>query len=153
ADVDHAAPPILEEVHARGGGQLGCAGLECAHGRLLSTPRGSRARVAARRARGRRAASTARCRARRDPALVLVANGRAGGRTRAAGTDRLRGECRAPSGAGSENGRMDKVIEAIEQGRAAIAISGSLLRDPEVMLALSNRAALSPMALAGPAVA
>lgn len=48
---------------------------------------------------------------------------------------------------------MDQVFEAIEKGRAAIAISGSLLRDPEVMLALSNRASLSPMALAGPAVA
>lgn len=48
---------------------------------------------------------------------------------------------------------MDQLAKAIEQGRAALAVSGSLLRDPEVMLALSNRAALTPMALAGPAVA
>ena len=48
---------------------------------------------------------------------------------------------------------MNRVEKAIESGRCAIAISGSLLRDPEVMLALSDRAGLSPMALAGPAVA
>lgn len=47
---------------------------------------------------------------------------------------------------------MNQVVKAIEQGRCALAVSGSLLRDPEVMLALTNRAALSPMALAGPAV-
>lgn len=48
---------------------------------------------------------------------------------------------------------MNRVEKAIESGRCALAISGSLLRDPEVMLALSERAALSPMALAGPTVA
>lgn len=47
---------------------------------------------------------------------------------------------------------MDQVVKAVEQGRAALAVSGALLRDPEVMLALTNRAALTPMALAGPAV-
>ena len=47
---------------------------------------------------------------------------------------------------------MNRVEKAIEAGRCALAVSGSLLRDPEVMLALSDRAALSPMALAGPAV-
>lgn len=48
---------------------------------------------------------------------------------------------------------MNRVEKAIESGRCAIAVSGSLLRDPEVMLALSERAGLAPMALAGPAVA
>ncbi len=48
---------------------------------------------------------------------------------------------------------MNQVEKAIEAGRCALAISGSLLRDAEVMLALSERAALSPMALSGPAVA
>ncbi|MEZ4239131.1 MAG: tetratricopeptide repeat protein [Myxococcota bacterium] len=48
---------------------------------------------------------------------------------------------------------MNRVERAIEAGRCAIAVGGSLLRDPEVMLALTRRAVLSPMALAGPAVA
>lgn len=48
---------------------------------------------------------------------------------------------------------MDQVTRAIEQGRCAVAVSGALLRDPEVMLALTDRGALSPMALSGPAVA
>ncbi|MEM6925416.1 MAG: tetratricopeptide repeat protein [Myxococcota bacterium] len=48
---------------------------------------------------------------------------------------------------------MNRVEKAIESGRCAIAVSGSLLRDPEVMLALSERAGLAPMALSGPAVA
>jgi tetratricopeptide (TPR) repeat protein len=48
---------------------------------------------------------------------------------------------------------MSRVERAIEAGRCALAVSGSLLRDPEVMLALSERASLTPMALAGPAVA
>ncbi len=47
---------------------------------------------------------------------------------------------------------MSRVDNAIETGRCALAVSGSLLRDPDVMLALSNRAALTPMALHGPAV-
>jgi len=47
---------------------------------------------------------------------------------------------------------MNRVEKAIETGRCAIAVGGSLLRDPEVMLALTHRATLSPMALAGPAV-
>lgn len=47
---------------------------------------------------------------------------------------------------------MNRVEKAIESGRCAIAVGGSLLRDPEVMLALSHRAMLQPMALAGPAV-
>ena len=47
---------------------------------------------------------------------------------------------------------MSRVERAIEAGRCALAVSGSLLRDPEVMLALSERASLTPMALAGPAV-
>ena len=48
---------------------------------------------------------------------------------------------------------MNEVTQAIADGRCALAVSGSLLRDPDVMLALKNRAALVPMALAGPAVA
>jgi tetratricopeptide (TPR) repeat protein len=48
---------------------------------------------------------------------------------------------------------MNRVEKAIEAGRCAIAVGGSLLRDPEVMLALTRRAVLTPMALAGPAVA
>ena len=47
---------------------------------------------------------------------------------------------------------MNEVTQAIADGRCALAVSGSLLRDPDVMLALTNRAALVPMALAGPAV-
>ncbi len=47
---------------------------------------------------------------------------------------------------------MSRVERAIEAGRCALAVSGSLLRDPEVMLALTERASLTPMALAGPAV-
>ncbi len=48
---------------------------------------------------------------------------------------------------------MSRVEKAIETGRCALAVSGALLRDPEVMLALTQRAALTPMALAGPVVA
>lgn len=47
---------------------------------------------------------------------------------------------------------MNRVEKAIESGRCAIAVGGSLLRDPEVMLALTQRSTLTPMALAGPAV-
>jgi tetratricopeptide (TPR) repeat protein len=47
---------------------------------------------------------------------------------------------------------MSRVEKAIETGRCALAVSGALLRDPEVMLALTQRASLTPMALAGPAV-
>ena len=42
---------------------------------------------------------------------------------------------------------MSRVDRAIEAGRCALAVSGSILRDPEVMLALSERASLTPMAL------
>src|SRR5690606_34826771 len=118
----------------------------------LSTPWGWRARCA--RVAGLHATDVARRLSRSSGSRVSARRRRrTGGAIRSAAADRPRGERSTPSGAGSENGRMDKVIEAIEQGRAAIAISGSLLRDPEVMLALSNRASLSPMALAGPAVA
>lgn len=48
---------------------------------------------------------------------------------------------------------MSRVEKAIETGRCAIAVSESLLRDPTVMLALTERAALTPMALAGAPVA
>lgn len=48
---------------------------------------------------------------------------------------------------------MGRVEKAIEAGRCSIAVGGALLRDPEVMLALTRRAALTPMALAGPTVA
>ncbi|MFM2163394.1 MAG: Tetratricopeptide repeat [Pseudomonadota bacterium] len=42
---------------------------------------------------------------------------------------------------------------AIREGRAAVAVSGSLLRDAEVALALRDRAALAPISLAGKASA
>lgn len=45
---------------------------------------------------------------------------------------------------------MNAVVSAIEAGRCSVAVSGALLRDSEVMLALTERAALSPMALSGP---
>lgn len=47
---------------------------------------------------------------------------------------------------------MNRVEKAIQSGRCAIAVSGSLLRDAEVMLALKERAVLRPMALAGQVV-
>jgi tetratricopeptide (TPR) repeat protein len=47
---------------------------------------------------------------------------------------------------------MDRVVSAVESGKCALAVSGSLLRDPDVVLALNNRSALNPMALSGPAV-
>ncbi len=47
---------------------------------------------------------------------------------------------------------MSQVAEAISAGRCSLAIGGALLRDPDVMLQLSSRASLKPMALAGPAV-
>jgi len=47
---------------------------------------------------------------------------------------------------------MKAVTNAIESGRCSVAVSGALLRDPDVMLALKDRAALFPMALSGPAV-
>ena len=47
---------------------------------------------------------------------------------------------------------MSRVEKAIESGRCSIAVGGALLRDPEVMLALTRRAGLNPMALAGPTV-
>ncbi|MCB9671843.1 MAG: hypothetical protein H6736_18550 [Alphaproteobacteria bacterium] len=46
---------------------------------------------------------------------------------------------------------MDAVVSAIEAGRCSVAVSGALLRDPEVQLALKDRAAFLPMALSGPA--
>ncbi len=48
---------------------------------------------------------------------------------------------------------MKAVANAVEAGRCSVAVSSSLLRDPEVMLALKDRAALVPMALSGPATA
>lgn len=46
---------------------------------------------------------------------------------------------------------MDKIAKAIAEGRCALAVSASLLHDPKVILALTDRAALRPMALSGPA--
>ena len=48
---------------------------------------------------------------------------------------------------------MSQVQSAIGDGRCAIAVSGTLLRDAEIMLALKERAGLPSMALSGPAVA
>ena len=48
---------------------------------------------------------------------------------------------------------MNRVIAAIESGQCVLAVSGSMLKDPEVMLALTERAGLPAMALSGPAVA
>jgi tetratricopeptide (TPR) repeat protein len=48
---------------------------------------------------------------------------------------------------------MKAVANAVEAGRCSVAVSSALLRDPEVMLALKDRAALAPMALSGPATA
>lgn len=47
---------------------------------------------------------------------------------------------------------MNRVVDAIAAGRCSLALSSSILKDSEVMLALSARAALSPMALSGPTV-
>ena len=48
---------------------------------------------------------------------------------------------------------MNRVVDAIDAGRCSLAISGSLLKDPDVMLALTRRGSLTPMALSGPPVA
>lgn len=48
---------------------------------------------------------------------------------------------------------MNRVTQAIEAGRCALGVSGSLLNDAEVMLALTERAALPSMALSGHAQA
>ena len=48
---------------------------------------------------------------------------------------------------------MKRVQAAIEAGRCSIAVSGTLLRDAEVMLELKRRAALTPMTLSGHAQA
>jgi tetratricopeptide (TPR) repeat protein len=45
---------------------------------------------------------------------------------------------------------MKAVVSAIEAGRASVAVSGALLNDPDVLLALKDRAAFLPMALSGP---
>lgn len=45
---------------------------------------------------------------------------------------------------------MNVVATAIETGRCSVAISGALAKDPDVMLALKDRAALMPMTLSGP---
>ena len=45
---------------------------------------------------------------------------------------------------------MNVVATAIESGRCSVAISGALAKDPDVMLALKDRAALMPMTLSGP---
>lgn len=47
---------------------------------------------------------------------------------------------------------MNRIVAAIQEGCCSIAVSGSLLRDPDVMLELTRRGALAPMALSGPAV-
>ena len=46
---------------------------------------------------------------------------------------------------------MSRVNAAVEAGQCAVAVSGALLRDADVMLAFSERAGLVPMALSGPA--
>ncbi len=46
---------------------------------------------------------------------------------------------------------MAKIEAAIEAGRCALAVSGALTHDAEVMLALKERAALMPMVMSGPA--
>lgn len=48
---------------------------------------------------------------------------------------------------------MNRVTSAIESGRCVLAVSGALLRDPNVMFELSRRDALPSVALAGAAVA
>lgn len=48
---------------------------------------------------------------------------------------------------------MSLVEAAISAGRFSLAVSGDLLRDENVMLALKERGALSPVALSGPAQA
>ena len=45
---------------------------------------------------------------------------------------------------------MSAHTQAIAAGRYALAVSGDLIRDEVVMLALKERGALRPMALAGP---
>ena len=47
---------------------------------------------------------------------------------------------------------MSRIEEAIAEGRCAIAVSASLLRDAEIMRQLSTRSSLGPMALSGPVV-
>jgi tetratricopeptide (TPR) repeat protein len=47
---------------------------------------------------------------------------------------------------------MSHIEEAIAEGRCAIAVSASLLRDAEVMRQLVTRSSLGPMALSGPVV-
>lgn len=44
---------------------------------------------------------------------------------------------------------MKQVVDAIEAGRCSVAISGALLRDADVMLALTRRAGMSAMGLSG----
>lgn len=48
---------------------------------------------------------------------------------------------------------MKRVQSAVEAGRCVLALSGDLLRNADVMLALSERRALPSVALSGPAVA
>ncbi len=48
---------------------------------------------------------------------------------------------------------MGRVEQAIEAGQCVVAVSGALLRDPTIVLALTQRAALAPIALAGPVTA
>lgn len=47
---------------------------------------------------------------------------------------------------------MERITKAISAGRCALAVSGTLLRDDKVVLALSDRADLQPMTLSGPPV-
>ena len=46
---------------------------------------------------------------------------------------------------------MDRVTEAINKGQCVLAVSGALLRDAQVMLALRERGALPSVALSGQA--
>lgn len=48
---------------------------------------------------------------------------------------------------------MKSVVGAIEKGRGVLAVGGAVLRDPDVMLAITERPALPSIALSGPATA
>ena len=45
-----------------------------------------------------------------------------------------------------------KVLSAVEEGAVLPVISGALVRDPDVLNAMANRALPNPMALSGNAV-
>jgi len=48
---------------------------------------------------------------------------------------------------------MNSTVSALQAGKASLLVSGDILRDPKVMLALKERATLTPMALSGHPVA